>query len=447
MTVAPQVNGHTHPALPIIRDWRPTGQASTPAHEPPVLAVGREPAPATDVVAEAEAEAIRARARAETEARRIAAEAEADAVRIKAEADADRQRLINERAEMKLARDRAQHEADLAEVNRKREDADRLARKAREADEADQTAQTETAAKVTKSATIWRAAALSFAGACAVVALPVQMAAFYNPAAKWLLAAPIMLEGGAWVVLFGAAAAVAARRPHWHFRLIAWLLAFVAAGINLWHGIHAFDIATAAGTAFASLAGPGVWDLHEHGRIRKRDGRLSWRQARKQRKAEEARAGREASREAARRTAMDTITERLARQREEEFPQEWKYALRLAAATGETTVSDDIWDRTWDVLHAAKPGGTAADVRLRNVAAKRLAAAKSEAPGSTPFKVTSPQAASQMPPTRKPRIYNPPARPGKRTPGDTPKYVAAARKQAAITARESATGTRAEEQK
>src|SRR5690606_40964746 len=70
-------------------------------------------------------------------------------------------------------------------------------------------------------------------------------------------------------------------RPHWHYRVIAWCLAFIAAGINLWHGLNAFDPATAIGTAFASIAGPGVYDLHEHGQIRKRDGKLSWRQRRR----------------------------------------------------------------------------------------------------------------------------------------------------------------------
>src|SRR5690606_13799930 len=127
-------------------------------------------------------------------------------------------------------------------------------------------AEAQTAEKREAAAKSWRKAALGFAIVCAIVALPVQMSAFWSPSAPWLIAAPVVLEGGAWVILRGAAAAVEDHRPHWHYRLIAWALAFVAAGVNLAHGLHAFDMATAVGTAFASLAGPGVWDLHEHGR-------------------------------------------------------------------------------------------------------------------------------------------------------------------------------------
>ncbi|MEU6534212.1 hypothetical protein ABZ869_34065, partial [Streptomyces sp. NPDC046928] len=125
-----------------------------------------------------------------------------------------------------------------------------------------------------------------------------QMSAFWSKDAPWLLVAPLVLEGGAWVVLKGAAAAVDEHRPHWHYRTIAWVLAFIAAGINLAHGLAAFDPATAIGTAFASLAGPGVWDLHEHGRIRRRDGKQTWRQRRAERKAQKKAAAEKAAREA-----------------------------------------------------------------------------------------------------------------------------------------------------
>ncbi|TXS34333.1 hypothetical protein EAO72_41310 [Streptomyces sp. or43] len=351
---------------------------------------------------------------------------------------------------MRMERDRAEHDAHLEDIQRMREQAARQAEEERAAAEDAGLAEAAGAAKVARSAGLWRNTALAFAIMCAIVALPVQMSAFYNPDARWLLAAPVMLEAGAWVILAGAAAAVAAHRPHWHYRLIAWSLAFVAAGVNLWHGLEHFDPATAVGTAFASLAGPGVWDLHEHGRIRKRDGVKTRRERRAERKAAEKKAAaqaaqekREAAREEARQKAMEAIALKLAEQRAQEFPDEWKYALKLAVAMGETTVTEAVWDRAWDDLHAAKPGVTANSISGRNAAATRMQRVLERDPANTPSKTTNAQRASQMPPTQKTRVYNPPARAGRRRPGDTPKYVSAARKQAAITARTAAT----EEQK
>lgn len=446
-TSPPQVNGHDRTAVPIIRDWRSTLTAP-PAEQPTV-----EPQPTTpqiDLVAQAEADAIRTKAYADAEEQRITAEAEAKAIEIKAEAEAEKLRLANERQAMRLERDRAEHDAHLEEVQRKRDKAARDEKAERAADEKAKASDAQGAAKVDKSAILWRNTALAFAVMCAVVALPVQMSAFYNPDAKWLLAAPVMLEAGAWVILAGAAAAVAAHRPHWHYRAIAWGLAFVAAGVNLVHGLEHFDPATAIGTAFASLAGPGVWDLHEHGRIRRRDGVLTRKErkaakkaAKKQADERAAQERREAAREEARQKAMAAIDQRLAEQREQEFPEEWKYALKLAVAMGETTVTDAVWERAWDDKHAAKPGVTANSISGRNAAAERMKRVLERDPANTPSKTTNAQRASQMPAPAKTRIYNPPARAGRRRPGDTPKYVAAARKQAAITARTAAT----EEQK
>jgi len=397
--------------------------------------------PRFDPVALAEAAAIRARTEAEAEAARLKAEAETDAIRAKAAEEAERQRIANERARMRLEREQADHDAKIAESARKREESERATRAAREKEDAQQQAQAEEAGKRVKSAQSWRKAALGFAIVCAIVALPVQMSAFFDRDALWLLAAPAVLEGGAWVVLRGAAAAVDDHRPHWHYRLIAWSLAFIAAGINLWHGLHAFDPATALGTAFASIAGPGVWDLHEHGRIRVRDGKETWRERRRRTAAEKAAAKEKAAKEKAAADARQAAAEQLATERAEQFPDEWKWALRIAAAVGETTVTEDVWIRAWDELHATKPGETVDQIRRRNAAARRVAMARSEASGNTPSKVPNAQRAPQMPNAAKKRVYNPPARPGRRTKGDTPKYVNAARKQAAITAKQAATGS------
>lgn len=451
-TVAPpqKVNGHPH-ALPVAGDWEAV--AATPTTEAPPMYETEPAAPKADPIAEAEAEAIRARTYAEGEALRIKAQAEADATRAKSAAEAERLRLTNERNAMRLEKERAANNAAIAEEDRKREESERKAAAARTEDEELRQATASQVAEIAEADERWRKYALRFAIVCGVVALPVQMAAFWNPSAPWLLVAPLMLEGGAWVVLRGAAAAVVNRRPLWHYRTIAWLLAFVASAVNLWHGMNAFDPATAIATAFASLAGPGVWDLHEHGRIRKRDGVLSRKERRALRKAEEsatkekaAEEKRRATEKAAAQKAERETAAALTQARERDYPNEWKYAVRLASAMGATTVTEAVWERAWSDLHAAKPGVTVNSVSGRNIAQIRMARALEKSPENTPSKVTNAQRASQMPTVSKPRVYNPPARAGKRRPGDTPKYVSAARTQAAITARKAAS-SRGDEQK
>lgn len=452
-TSPPQVNGHSRTALPVIRDWRTTFNVP-PAEEPvvePAPESRPEPvAPAVDLVAQAEADAIRTRAYAEAEARRTAAEAEAEAVRIKAEAEAEKQRLANERAAMAAEEKRAAHEARMAKIEAEREEIERQAAAARQDEQEQRKAAAAAAKEVAAAASRWRRYAIAFYAVCAIVALPVQIAAFWDPEAWWLVIAPLMLEGAALVVTKGAAAAVAARRPYWHYRVVAWLFAFIAAGINLWHGLNAFDPATALGTAFASLAGPGVWDLHEHGRIRKRDGALSRRERRAARKAakkqaaeQAAREEREAAREEARQKAMEAIEVRLAEQRAQEFPDEWKYALKLAVAMGETTVTDAVWDRAWDDLHAAKPGVTANSVAARNAAAARMQRVLERAPENTPSKVVSAQRAIQVKTPAKRSSYRPV--PPRRKRGDTAPFHPVARALAADAKRQS--NARTEEQK
>lgn len=421
----------------------------------PLLQRDTGPVPVVrDPLAEAEAEAIRAKAAAEAEAARIAAEAAAEATRIKAAEEAERQRIANRKAAMRLEREQEEHATNMAKLRRRREEEERQAREAREAQAAEQATVEEEQAKREGSATSWRRAALGFAVVCAIVALPVQMSAFWSPKAPWLLAAPLVLEGLAWVVLRGAAAAVEDHRPHWHYRLIAWGAAFIAASVNLSHGLSHFDAATAIGTAFASLAGPGVWDLHEHGRIRARDGKLTRRQ-RKAQKDEEKRVAAEksaaekkaaAEKEAAAKAAKEAA-EKLAQDRAEKYPKEWERALELAAALGETTVSEPVWRRAWRDLHAADPGETVDVVRTRNTAASRMTRAVGEGAGKEPSKVIRPQVASQVPPAARQRRYSPPAVRGVRRTGDTPKFVNAARKQAAITAKQATKTTRTDVQK
>ncbi|MDK1473634.1 hypothetical protein QNO07_09400 [Streptomyces sp. 549] len=392
-------------------------------------------------VVDAEADAIRARTAAEVEAKRIAAEAAAEAVRIKAREEAERLRIANERAAMRLEKEKADNAAKIAEANRREQAANRAAAEEQEAAEAEKAEKADAEQAVDTATTRWRRTAKSFYGLCAAVALPVQMAAFYRPEAKYLLVAPIFIEVIALVALIGAAAAVTAGRPHWHYRAVAWAGALTAATINIVHGLAAFDVATAFGTALASVAGPGMWDLHEHGRIARRDGKPTWRQRRADRKTAKAEAERQAAdkllaaeREAYQEKALREATEQLAAQRAELFPKVWPHAVVLAAALGQTTVTDAIWNRAHIDIEGCPPGETVDTIRTRNSAQRRLVAARSEAPGSTPSKVTNAQRANQMPraqrgPARKPPI---------RRKGDTQKYVNAARIAAAETARKTA---------
>lgn len=398
--------------------------------------------PRLDPVALAEADAIRTRADAEAKALRIKAEGEADAARTLAIEEAEKQRLANDRAALRFEREKAEQLAKIAEANRKRDETDRLAAEERKAAEAATQEQADAELAIETATGRWRNVALGFYALCAAVALPVQVAAFYKEDAKYLVVAPVFIELIALVALVGAAAAVTASRPHWHYRIVAWGGALTAATINIVHGLEAFDAATAFGTALASIAGPGMWDLHEHGRIARRDGKPTWRERKAQEKAERQATAEKAAAEAAARAEKEATEKaaaeaarQLAADREKYFPKVWEHAVKLAAALGETTVTEAVWKRAHNDIEGTDPSESIDIIRGRNIAARRVQAARSEAPGNTPSKVTNAQRASQMPPTPKRRVYNPPVRAGRRTKNDTPKYVAAARKQAAITAR------------
>lgn len=427
------LNGTKPQGLRVLGDWQPihiggiaTDETPAPPTEEPTVAAE----PAFDPVALAEADRIR-----------VLAEAEAEAIRTKAVEDERRARLANDKAERRAREEDAASEARIAESNRKRHEADRARAKAAQEEAKQEQAETEAAQEIAQADDKWRAYAIRFAIVCGIVSLPVQMSFFWNPKAPWMAAAPIMLEGAAWVVHRGARAAVANRRPVWHYRLIVWLLAFMAAGINLYHGLHAFDPGTALATAFASVAGPGVWDLHEHGRIRARDGKLTRRERKAQERAEKRQAAeakaREARQRAEREAAAKAAEERaqaLAASREKRFPKVWEHALELAAALGETTVTEPVWRRAHRDVEGADPGDTVDTIRTRRTAEHRVASARGETPANTPSKVTNAQRANQMPRTQRGPARKPPVR----RRGDTAPYVQAAKKQAAITAKNAA---------
>jgi len=447
----PKANGSTRPRTPLkFADWRieatpePAEEQRTPEPQP-------EAAETPELVAQAQAEAIRAQAWADAERQRIAAEsekeaalrlaaAEADAVRAKAVEAARRMKLANDKQERQAREDDAASEERIAESNRRRDEAERARVAAAHQARIDEQVEAQKAKVVAKADKKWRGWAIAFYTLCAAVALPVQISAFWDRDKPWMAGAPVLLEVAALVVAFGTAAAVANRRPHWHFRLITWVLAFIAASVNLWHGMQEFDPATAVGTALASVFGPGVWDLHEHGRIRKRDG-VPTRRERKAAKAEAKRIAAEKAEKELHETERQAYLEKAAREaagkldrmRLAKFPKVHEHAWKLVADYGETAITPAIWKQAKLDVEGAPPGESADVIRMRNAAETRVEAArqKRSVNGSTQ------QVASQVLGSKMPRVYNPPARPGRRTKGDV-KYAPGASRQASIAAREAA---------
>ncbi|MFI9598903.1 hypothetical protein ACIHCX_03310 [Streptomyces sp. NPDC052043] len=443
MTASPStVNGQARPpALPMLGDWQPIEATPTPEIPEPAPEVETKPAaaqPDNDLIAQAEAEAIRSKAWAESEERRLAAEAEkeaalkradaeAEAIRIKATEDARKTRLANDRAERKETEEKEASEARIAESRKRKADADRARADAERKDQEQQAAENEAAEEIKTADDKWRSYAIRFAVVCGIVSLPVQMSFFWNPKAPWMAAAPIMLEGAAWVVHRGAHAAVANRRPVWHYRTIVWLLSFLAAGVNLYHGLHSFDPGTALATAFASIAGPGVWDLHEHGRIRKRDGALSRKERKAQRRAERAKAAQKAAEEAQKRAEQEAANkaaaeaaDMLAGARAEEFPDVWDEAEKIAAAVGEVTVTEAVWARAYRNIQGCDPGESIESITARRKAEARVESALSGTPVNTLSKNKNAQRGAQTP-----RSSNKPVPPVRKA-GDTPRYHRAA---------------------
>lgn len=448
----PKANGSTRPRTPLqFADWRIP--AATPAEEQ--SSPQPEMAAAPDLIAEAQAEAIRAQAWADAEKERLAAEAkkeadlkladaEADAIRAKAEEEARKLRLVNDRNERKAAEEAAASAARIAEHNRRRDDAERGRQEDAQQDKDQKKAKAEQAKAVEKSSKRWRNVALAFYGLCAAVALPVQMNAFYDPQAEYLLIAPVFIEVIALVALVGAAAAVTAGRPHWHYRLVAWAGALTAANINIVHGLAEYDPATAFGTALASIAGPGMWDLHEHGRIRKRDGKLSWRERRAHRKASEEEAAQRAAEEerrAAEKEADEEAAElaryELAEDRQREFPDVWQEAVKIAAAVGSTTDDNAVWVRAYRNIKGCDPGESIESITARRAAERRIQAALTGTPVSTLSKATNAQRVPQtMRGSGRGSKTGPKVR-GVRRAGDTQKYHPVAGKLASEAKRQS----------
>lgn len=363
--------------------------------------------PRFDPRALAEAEAIRKRADAEAEALRIEAEGRAEAERIKAVEEAEKQHLVNERTRMKQERDRAAHEADLAEKAAKatkakveQEKAEKAAKDAVER-EAQRTVEQERTEK------IWKRGAYGIYAVCLIIAAPVQFLDFWDPSRKFLVAAPAMLEGIALVLACGAAWAVAHRRDVLPYRIGIMLGAAIAATINMRGGMTNPAIGFNAGLvgAIASLVGPIVLMTYEHGIAQKADGVPSWREKRavkreaKRTAAAIAKARAEKEESDAKAWAEKADQKRLCEieqmrkdeDRQKHHPEVWAVAEALRSARGSATVTDQIWGDAWHLVHGTRKVGITADIE----AAARAAEARMKTVTDLPILGDSSQVESQ----------------------------------------------------
>ncbi|UNZ20608.1 hypothetical protein [Streptomyces sp. 891-h] len=405
---------------------------------------------AADPVAQAEADAIRSKSYADTEAARIKAEAEAEATKIRAKEEAEKQRLANERAAMKLERDRVAHERHVAEQQRKAAE-ERAAKEKAErqaAEEAQQEA--DRAAEQQRSERYWKWGARGIYAVGLIIAAPVQFLHFWDPERPFLIAAPGLLEGFALVLACGAAWAVAHKRDVAPYRVGIMLGALIAAAINLYGGMTDRAIGFNAGLigAIASLGGPIVLMAYEHGIAQKADGIPSYRERRAEEKkqkleaAEKARA--QAERAAAAKKAAD---EKAAQKREAEIeqgwrdedrrnhhPEVWKVAEKLRSARGSATVTEQIWGDAWYLVTGSKRVGIDATIEEQS----RAAQARMKAVGEMPILGDFAQVDSHRPRQAKRDPEAPDGRrfnggtPPRRTPGDSQPVSPIAKKQASF---------------
>jgi len=403
-----------------------------------------------DPVALAEAEAIRKRADAEAEAARIKAEGEAEAEKIKAAEEAEKQRIANERAAMRLEKERADHAAHLAKKAAETAKAKADEEKAQKAAAEEEASEAQRLAEQERSERWWKWGARGIYAVGLIIAAPVQFMHFWDPKRPFLVAAPGLLEGFALVLAFGATWAVAHRRDVAPYRIGIMFGAIIAAAINLYGGVSDPAIGFNAGLigAIASLGGPIVLMAYEHGIAQKADGIPSFRERRatKQTKLEVERAREKARREkqaADAKAAADKAAAQ-ARAREEQKRRDddrkahhrevWEIADAMRSARGQEFVTEQIWAEAWYRVTGCKTVG----ITLELEAASRAQQARAKAAAETPIIGDFSLIESQKAPRQKKDSDAPDGRrnnggtPPRRTPGDTAPYAPIARAQARL---------------
>lgn len=395
----------------------------------------------------AEAEAIRTEAAAKAEAARIEAEGKAEAEKIKAVEEAERQRIANERAGMRLEKEKADHAAYLAKKSAETAKSQTEQAKAEQAEAEQAEREAQQLAEQERAERWWKFGARGIYAVGLIIAAPVQFMHFWDRQRPFLVAAPALLEGLALVLAFGAAWAVAHRRDVAPYRVGIMLGAAIAAGINLYGGLSDDRIGFNAGLigAIASLGGPIVLMAYEHGIAQKADGIPSWREKRAAEKKAEAEAeAREAARTAKAEAEAKTAAEKAAREkaaeeeqarkdadRQAKHPDVWEVADAIRSARGSRYVTDQIWAESWLLVTGCKTVGIRAEIEAQARAAQAHMRTVTEAPVLGPQSLIS----SQIKPRQKKDPGAPDGRrnnggtPPVRRPGDTPSYSEVARRQ------------------
>lgn len=407
-------------------------------------------APGYDPRALAEAEAIRTRAAAEAEAARIKAQGEAEAEKILAAEKAEKERIANERAAMRLEKEKADHAAHLAKKAAETAKAKAEEDKARKAEQESAAKARAEQAEQERSEQLWKWGARGIYAVGLIIAAPVQFLHFWDRHRPFLIAAPALLEGLALVLAAGAAWAVAHRRDVLPYRIGIMFGAIIAAAINMYGGLSDERIGFNAGLigAIASLGGPIVLMAYEHGTAQKADGIPSRRDQRAERKRkaaeeaarEKARAEREAiARKAAeeKRAAEEKAAAEQARRdadRQQHHPEVWKVAEAMRSARGSMFVTEQIWADAWYRVTGSKTVGITAEIEELTQAAAFKMKAVAEAPIRGPLSLVDshrPARAKKDPDAPDGRRNNG-GTPPRRTPGDAPSPSPIARTQARL---------------
>ncbi|MET9728437.1 hypothetical protein [Streptomyces zaomyceticus] len=207
----------------------------------------------------------------------------------------------------------------------------------------------------------------AFAIVCFLVALPLQIRAFWDPERPWNAALPVMLESAAWVTLRLVEAAIANRRVVWPYLIATGLFASIAAAINVADGALHPEIGLIFGLVggLASLAGPGVWTIHKfgdrakHSKATRAERKTAEAAAKKavaelaakkvdadsKRQIENDRRAAHEAKVAADKAAADAALATQDEQRRTLYPEAWtRYEAILAAAPLGTISRDRAWD-------------------------------------------------------------------------------------------------------
>lgn len=347
------------------------------------VAVGE---PRFDPVTLAKAEAIRTEAAAKAEAARIEAEGKARAAEILAEQEAEKQRVANVRQAMRLEKEKVDHAAYVAKKQAEEAASQAAKDKAEQAAAEKEAEEAARAKEQQRSEQLWRWGARGIYAVGLIIAAPVQFMHFWDPARKFLIAAPALLEGLALVLAAGAAWAVAHRRDVAPYRIGIMISAAIAAAINLHGGITTPAIGFNAGLigAIASLGGPIVLMAYEHGIAQQADGipsrreRRAAKRAKAREQAEKARM--KAEKQAAEAKAAAEKAEQQRRAEEEQKRKDddrraahenvWQVADAMRSARGSQYVTEQIWADAWYRVTGSKVVGITPEIEAQSRAAQ-----------------------------------------------------------------------------